>query len=241
MPKPQFQVKVTGVKEVHDMPGTWSDSDYHELLAQLEVDGLEQVSGSDLFEMALMALQDMQPDDAADAVLACKLGRDISSGARQNIVQDLLTEQRPWEEAADIRLHARIFAAAVLLQQALPKSFAKPDMIKLSLEVRACTPEASALLAQPPQPAFVTRMLADAMDSHSILERLFDEQLAAQHFSEAAGIIWLAQYQRDAGEAADTANLTVYSSEHWLESMRSISEFESSAYNDSKVRETEHG
>lgn len=241
MSKRQFLVRVTSIKEVHDMPGTWSDSDYRALLAQLEVEGLDQVSGNDLFEMTLMALQDMEPDDAADAVLACKLGRDLSRGARQNLVQDLLQEQRPWEEAADIRLHARIFAAAVLLQQAWPKKFTRPDMIRLVLEVHARTPEASKLLASPPQAAFVTRMLADAMDSHSILERLFDEQLASHRFDEAEGIIWLAEFDRDGCADADTANLTVYSSEHWLESMREISEFESGAYNDSKLREAEHG
>lgn len=223
------------------MPGTWSDSDYRDLLAQLEVEGLEEVSGSDLYEMTLMALQDMQPDDAADAVLACKLGRDLSSGARQNVVQDLLEEQRPWEEAADIRLHARIFAAAVLLQRALPKNFARPDMMKLELEVSACTPEAAELLKHPPRAAFVTRMLADAMDSHSILERLFDEQLVGKHFAEAESIIWLAEFNRDASADADTVQLSVYSSEHWLESMRAISEFESSAYNDAELREREDG
>jgi hypothetical protein len=240
MPKRPFLVKVASIREIHDMPGTWSDADYRQLLLQLEVEGLEEVVGNDLFEMTLMALQDMESDDAADAVLAVKLGQDISSGARQNLVQDLLQEQRPWEEASNIRLHARIFAAAVLLQKALPKIFARPDMMRLVLEVHACTPEAVKLLAEPPQAAFVTRMLADAMDSHSILERLFDEQLAAQHFDEAAGIIWLAEFDRDGCVDTNTANLTVYSSEHWLESMRTISEFESSAYNDAAVRETEH-
>ena len=236
--KPQFQVYVSSVREIQDMPGTWQDADYRALLGQLEVEDIEDVAGSDLLDMVLMALQDLETDDAADAVLAYKLGGDLSKGARRNIVDDLLEQQRPWEDTADIRLHARIFAAAVLLQKAWPKTFSRPDMIQLVLEVEARTAEAVKLLTQPPQAAFVTRMLADAMDDHSILERLFDEQLASHHFAEAEGIVWLAQVDEGATDRART--LTIYSSEHWLESMRSISEFESNAYNDASSRGSEH-
>lgn len=238
--KPQFQVNVSKVNKVYDMPDSWLDADYRALLAQLEVEGVEDVAGSDLLDMVLMALQDMEPDDAADAVLAYKLKGDISKGARRNIVDDLLEQQRPWEDSADIRLHARIFAAAVLLHKAWPKIYTRPDMIELVLEVEPRSAEAGKLLARPPQAAFVARMLADAMDDHSILERLFDEQLASDHFAEADSIVWQARFgERDGANGPVT--LTVYSSEHWLESMRSISEFESSAYNDHGPREAAHG
>ncbi len=71
-------------------PAPGPDDDYRQLLTRLEVDGIEDVSGSDLLEMTLMALQDMETDDAADAVLAHKLGSRVSTGARRNIVEDLL-------------------------------------------------------------------------------------------------------------------------------------------------------
>lgn len=241
MIKPKFHVCVTGVTEIHDMPGSWQDADYHRLLAQLEVEGVDDVQGGDLLDLVLMALQDMEPDDAVDSVLACKLGTDLSKGARQNLVQDFLEDQRTWELAPDIRLHCRIFAVAVLLQKAFPKMFTRPDMMQVVLRIEARNSEAAALLAKPPQAAFVARMLADAMDTHSILERLFDEQLAADRFDEADGIIWLAEFS-DSGEADGRhRNLTVYSSEHWLEEMREISEFESGAYNDGALREAGHG
>ena len=183
MAKPLFNVSVVDVWEIQDMPGTWSDDDYRNLLAQLEVESVDDVSGADLLDIMLMTLKDMEPDDAADAVLAYKLQQSITAGSRQNIVQDLLEHQRPWEEAADIALHARIFAAAVLLHKAFPASFSEPDMMKIILEVTALKPEARKVLSKPPQAAaFGARMLADAMDTHSILERLFDEQLASHSF-----------------------------------------------------------
>ena len=83
----------------------------------------------------------------------------------------------------------------------------------------------------------VTRLLADAMDAHSILERLFDRQLASRSFPEAEGIIWLAEFQASSSAGDSTRSLAVYSSVHWLDEMEKISEFESSAYED-ETRET---
>ena len=168
---------------------------------------------------------------AGEQVLAHKLQDSVTAGSQQNIVQDLLEGQRPWEENADIRLHARIFAAALLLYKALPKSFPKPDMMYLALQLQARTEAAKRLLAEPPEAAFVTRVLADGMDEHSILERLFDEQLVARQFPEAEGIIWLAEFSELSADGA-SATLTVYSSQHWLHDLEAVEEFESSAYND---------
>ncbi|MDB2414878.1 hypothetical protein N9W34_03815 [Rickettsiales bacterium] len=230
--KPLFNVSVLSLKKIYDLPGTWSEVDFRKLLEQLEVDGIEELSGSDLSDMAIMALQDMEPDDAADAVLAYQLQSCISAGARQNLVQDLLEDQRPWEEAADITVHSRIFAAASLLQKALPKTFTKPDIMKLVLNVTALTPEAKEVLLKAPEPAFITRMLADGMSESCILERLFDEQLFSHSFPEASGIIWQAEFSDITSEVPPSANLTIYSSKHWLKAMESVSDFQSKAYND---------
>ena len=241
MAKRLFKVFVVGVWEIHDMPGTWFDDDYRKLLAQREVEDVDDISGADLLDITLKALHDMELDDAADTVLAYKLPQGITAGSRHNIVQDLLDDQRPWEEAADIRLHARVFAAAVLLHKAFPASFSEPDMMQVTLEVTALSPEATEAFSRPPQAAFVARMLADAMDSHSILERLFDEQLASHSFPEAEDIIWLARFGESVTVDGATVELNLYSSIHWLSAMKTISGFESSAYDDCDAREVKHG
>ena len=79
--------------------------------------------------------------------------------------------------------------------------------------------------------AFVTRMLADAMDANSILERLFEDQLAGRNFPEAEAIIWKTDIS-DRSDDGSSATLTVYSSIHWLDAMEDIDEFESRAYPD---------
>lgn len=239
--KPLFNVSVISLKKMHDYPYTWDDAAYKALLEQLEVDDIEGLSSSDLLEMLLMSLQDIEPIDAADAVLAFTLKERVSAGVRQNIAHDLLEDQRPWEETSDVTLHAGIFAASVLLQKAVPSKFPKPDMMKLVLHVTAIEPESKSVLSKPAQPAFVARMLADGMNENSILERLFDEQLAAQHFPEAQGIIWHAEFGSLTSDVPPSAELTVYSSAHWLNAMESVSDFQSTAYNDTPHKESHHG
>lgn len=227
-----FDVSVTTLKKVFDLPGSWDDQDYLNLARRLELEEIDDLTGTDLLEMVLMAVQDLEPRDAADAVLTYKLPESTKPGVRQNIVQDLLQGERPWEQAADIWLHAPIFKATVLLHRAFPKHFSKPDILCLTMQVKALAEEAKELLSNPPEAAFVARMLADAMDESSILERLFDEQLMSNSFDTAKGIIWQADFsQQNPGEHT-SALLTVYSSDHWLNAMEGISEFQSNAYND---------
>ncbi|WP_321390020.1 hypothetical protein [Emcibacter sp.] len=233
--KPLFNVTVVSLEKIHDMPDTWTENDYLALLKQLDVDGIEGLSGPDLVEMTMMALQDLDPDDAADAVLEYKLRTSITAGARRNIVQDLREDHKPWEEASDIKLHARIFAAAVLLQKAVPAKFPKPGAMHLTLQVTALNPEAGKLISEAPQAAFVTRLLADAMSEDCILERLFDEQLASHSFPEAKGIIWQADFTEEDGTDPQSRTLSLYSSVHWLKAMDSISDFQSTAYNDTEA------
>lgn len=227
-----FQVKVIELKKVYDMPGSWVVDDYRNLLNQLEIEDIGEISNEDLLDFLLMGLQDLELEESADLVLKYKLPDKITPGSRRNIIEDFLEGQRPWEEAADIGLHAGIFAAGVLLNKAFPGTYGRPDMMKLTLSMKALTPEARKLLQSPPEAAFVTRLLADGMDEQSILERLFDDQLTSHSFPEADSIIWATQYEEQSSADEGTALLTVYSSEHWLEDMKSISEFDSSAYND---------
>lgn len=229
--KNQFHVNVLELKKIYDLPSSWCDDDYRQLMVKLEVEDIDEMSSGDLLEFLFMALQDIDVEEAADLVLSHKLQQSITAGARQNIVQDFINGERPWEEVADITLHSRIFAAAVLLNKAIPKAVSRPDMMQLKLQLQAKNIESKELLNEPPQAAFVTRLLADGMDENSILERLFDEQLAAYDFPEAEGIIWQAEFSEFTSDGG-SAILTIYSSAHWLDSIEGVAAFESTAYED---------
>ncbi len=226
-----FDVSVLGLKKIYDMPGTWNDTDYRNLLSGFEVDDVDELSGGDLLEILMMVLQDLGPEDAGETILEYKLSNHVTKGVRQNIVQDLLEGQRAWEETADIYLHADIFAACVLLKQAFPKVFPRPDLLQLRLQLIATGSSGRTIISLEPEAAFVARVLADGMSENSILERLFDEQLAGNSFPEAEGMVWQSGFSECSADGK-SALLTVYSSEHWLESMEDIGDFPSNAYND---------
>ena len=60
-------------KKVDNILGTWEDKDYYSLRSMSEVVGRKGVAGEELLEMTIMALQDMEPGEAADIVLEYKL------------------------------------------------------------------------------------------------------------------------------------------------------------------------
>jgi len=226
-----FDVSVKGLKKSLELPDSWNESDYRKLLTLLEIDGVDDLAGNDLLDVLLMALQDLEPAQAGERVLAYRLQQRVSRGVRDNIVQDLLEGQRLWDEHPNLYLHADIFAACVVLHAAFPAEFPQPDLMRLELHLWAAGSAGKALLAAPPEAAFVTRLLADGMSEKSILERLFDEQLAGRDFPEAEGIVWRAWYSEHSADGSE-ALLTVYSSRHWLQAMAEVDNFPSSAWND---------
>lgn len=75
----EFQVRMLDWKEIHELPGVWTPERLLALLAGLEVDG---VAEDDALEMTLLALQDLEPDEAADRVLEAVFG-DLATRSRE--------------------------------------------------------------------------------------------------------------------------------------------------------------
>ena len=119
----KFDVCVKELKKVDNIVGMWEDKDYFSLTSMSEVDGRKGVAGEELLEMTIMALQDMEPEEAADIVLEYKLKDPVSEGIRKNIIKDLLDNDSPRKECADIRFHKNLFETSVLLHKAFPSQF----------------------------------------------------------------------------------------------------------------------
>jgi hypothetical protein len=69
--EPEFHARVLNWKEIHDLPDGWPPEKLLSLLETLEVDG---VSENDALEMTLLALQDLEIDEAAEHVLQTVFG-----------------------------------------------------------------------------------------------------------------------------------------------------------------------
>ena len=211
-----FQVKQLDWEQIHELPDGWPVAKLIELLARLEVDG---VAESDAMEMVLLALQDLEPDEAADRVLETVFGESMRPGVRQGLVHDLRGE-RPWVNSAEISRQAGIFNAVVLLQRAFPRDYGKPDAASIQIRVETASATGGAWLdAEHPDPALLLRILAAGMDDSAVLRRLFQEALAGSSFAEAGAILWHVS-RRPA--AAPAREFQLISSDEWLAPLREI-------------------
>ncbi len=229
---PQFDVLITQLKSVHDIPNALTVETYRQFLEAAEFDDIDDIEPVDMLDMAIMALQDLEPEESAEIVLATILGDRLSKGVRQNLIHDM-KEEALWEQYAEINCHADLFLAGVVLNQAFPKVFTYPDIGRLSLTITAINETAETLLQQTPSPAFLARLLANGMGERGLIIRLYEEQVTGTHFSAASSIIW----RSEAGEPIMTdgeltRQLVIYSSWEWLRPLKEIHEFQATAHND---------
>jgi hypothetical protein len=226
----QFQARLMDWKQIHELPDGWSPNRMLSLLASLDVDG---VSEGDAPEMTLLALQDLDWDEAAERVLEAVFGETMRPGIRRNLAHDL-TEERPWEDFANISQQVGIFNAVVLLQQAFPHEFDKPDAVSVTVRVDTESERGRVWLDAPnPDPALLLRILAAGMDDHAVLNRLFEDALAGPAFAEAGAIVW--HLSRCAG-AAPEREFVLVSSHQWFDPLRKLESWTATAWADPPAR-----
>jgi hypothetical protein len=217
---PDFTIEVLEFSEVHTLPGTWDSQSYRSILEELDYDEIADIAESDLPEMAAMAAQDAGQRKAADRVLSFVFGDAMSAGVRQNLIDDL-TDERPWEQFADLELQAGIFEAVEFLQRAFPTDFGIPDAARVRVRLTAKGKHPIEWLRDGPEPSLLLRLLADAMDEEATLRRLYADQLESKSFPEAAAILWrVSKTEDDLDREPACCVLEVHSSLQWLGPLR---------------------
>lgn len=189
--KPKFELKIDTVETVNELPESWSPTGYLKLLKQLEFEGADEVPTEQLREYAIMALQDLDPPEAAAALVKFTIGDRLSDGRKQNLATEMPTD-RCWEEYPDLSCHEAIFNAQILLNQAYPET-PIPEIKKVGATLSSLNQAAEQFLIDHPTgipETFVVRCLAAAAAEDSILNRLFEDQIAGSDFPEAEHIAW---------------------------------------------------
>lgn len=226
MPHP-FEVTVLYVEEVHTLPSTWTNDDLRTLLEMAEMDDLGQVDDADLLDMVLMTLQDLGNQKAGELVLEAVFGDAMRPGVRQNMVDDLQQDE-PWEDYAVVHQQRGLFVAIELLEKAFPNRYRTPEALRVSLRLRASSgPNFEEL--KPADPAWLVRALACGMSDTDVLFRLYEEEIAAGPFEDAAGIIW---HREELEPAADdpphSKRLAIIAPHMWLDPLRKGQVFQAS-------------
>jgi hypothetical protein len=229
----EFQAQLLSWKEVHALPDGWPVSQVHFLLALLDVDG---VSDEEALDMVILALQDRDHDEAAELVLETVFRESMRPGLRRNLSHEL-TDERPWEDFADITQQSGIFNTVVLLQQAFPKEYDVPDAVSVVVRLDTASEKGRAWLGAPePDPALLVRILAGDMDDRALLRRLFAESLRGSRFEEARFILW--HVSRTAGIDA-AFDFTLVSSHQWFDPLKNLDTWTATAWPDAHAAQTE--
>jgi hypothetical protein len=220
----EFQARLLDWKQIHELPDGWPAGKLLSLLTYMDVDGVSEI---DAMEMTLLALQDREPDEAADLVLEVVFGETMRPGVRRNLSHDL-TEERPWEDFADITQQAGIFNAVVLLQRAFPREFDKPDAVSVAIGLDTASEKGKSWLDAPsPDPALLLRILAAGMEDRTVLHRLFQDALKGSSFPEAGAILWRV-IRRTA--IAPAREFTLISSHQWFDPLKNLDRWTGTAW-----------
>lgn len=226
--RPRVQVRVAGFTTLRELPGARTTADHLALLDAVDFGDPGTTDAAELADLCRMALQDLEPHEAAVHVLTRDLGDRLRRGQIENMSHEM-QDEKLWEEHPDLSLHERLFTTAALLYQVHPGAFPQPDAVRVRLELRAENEAARSLLAGSPPESWLVRVLADGMDDRSVLRRLFEDQLAGRSFPEADKIVWIVEQTRAEG---DVVELALTSSAYWLGPLRETRSFTSDALPD---------
>ena len=218
-----YNVKVLFFEEIHELPDSWNNEDFKEILEHADFEDWDEIDPRELKDYTIMALQELEIDEAAELVLNYKLSDKLSKGQIQNLAHEMMDEKL-WEEYTDINLHKELYDCSVLLKWTFPNKFPETDAIKCVIEVVSNSLEPLAKTSK----IFITRLLAKGMNDHAVINRLFADQVNGAPFPEADGIIW----QFDAIRSLDKTLITVYSSSYWLHSIAEVDHYTSEAISD---------
>ncbi|WP_193171811.1 hypothetical protein [Nisaea nitritireducens] len=223
-----YKVQVLHFSNILEIEGARTTRDFEALLDAMEYGSQSGMSDDEKREMCILSLQDLEPEEAAYQVLKHDMADLLRDGQMRNAAGEM-QDEKLWEEYSNSTLHERFFNAGSLLYAALPKSFPKPDAVRLELQVTAVGAGAKHLLKNVNNETFLVRLLADGMDDHAILHRLYGDQLSGKSFPNAAEVVWTVRAE-PVGE--DAVKLEIISSGYWLDALERTKSYESTAYAD---------
>lgn len=226
--KTAFRVSILDFSNIVEIEGARSDADFSALLDIMEYGDQAGMSESERREMCVASLQGLTPDEAAYLVLRHDFGDALRDGQARNLALEM-RDEKLWEESSDSSLHEKFFTSGSLLFEAFPQDFPKPDAVQLELEVQAENGAARELLTPALNESFLVRLLADGMDSHAILQRLYGDELSGTSFPDADEVVWIVQ---TVPVDEKTMKVEVISSGYWLDALEDVQAYESTAYAD---------
>ncbi len=226
-PSPKFTVERLSFASLNELPDSWQNQDYKELLTKMNYDNPDEINTAELGEMCQMSLTDLEPREAAETVLSYLFPDELTEGQIENLSHQMLTEKL-WEENPQLPLHKGFYQATQLLHTAFNGTFPRTQAVQFQVKCTAENPADLALFNEAPAAPLV-RLLAQGMPDNVLINRLFSDQLAGPVFEEAKSILWELKTV-----AKDDKSLTfdVISSTNWLEDFKYADVYEATTHAD---------
>ena len=184
--KVNAEVTIEKVSSLSEIPGYWTPEDYVKLLDEMGYDGASDATDpAELREMLDMAINEMEPREAAEILLTYRLGEELSHGQIENISHEM-QEDKVSEEYPNIALHYALFSINQLLHKAYNGKFPKVEASRIELELQwkgEGKPEVNK--------RNVLKAICGGLRDINLVKRLYGDQLLGLvEFQEADSIIW---------------------------------------------------
>ena len=232
LPQANFTVERLSFVTLTELPNSWQNSDYLELLKLMNYENPESIAEAELKDMCLMSFTDREPREAAEIVLTYLFPEQLNAGQIENLAHQMLTEKL-WEENPELPLHRGFYQATQLLHEAYNGTFPRAQAVQFQVKCTAEEPGDLAVFADAPA-APLLRLLAPGLPDSALLNRLFSEQLAGPTFAEAASILW------QVTPAPAVGNSVVYEvvgSAYWLEEFKYADSYPAATHADAEPGE----
>lgn len=223
----KFTVQIDTFNKINKIQNAWSNEDFKALMTIMDFDDdVDAMEAAELREMCMMSLNDLEPADAAKAVLT-HLFPELSKGKIDQISHDMM-DDRSWEEYPDCLFHERFFSAYALLREAFNGTFAKPTGVELTFTVTAAHDEDMAIFDESLHSSIV-RLLASGQGDDALINRLYEDQIQGTQFPEAPGLVWQLKQIADGGLMRQ---FSLVSSYFWMENFEQVDTFKAVSHAD---------
>ncbi len=220
MHKRDVRFTILSSTKIQRLDDFWTDDHMQAILANLDMDGLDDMTANERFEMATMALADLPPHEASELLLHVVLGERLREGQMDEIAHEMLVE-RLWEDHPDIALHEAFFNVGQLLCDCQPGRFPKPNGLRIQIRLDSDSADPAAL-GSIVNEATLVRAMGRKLDGNTRLVRMFDDQIKSGPFPEAEHIFWRLDTVTDTG---NELTIAVTGSEYWLGPVQDLAPF----------------
>ncbi len=197
----KIHIEISDIKTVNQLEDYWKLEDYKNLLEAFGIQGMDGIKPKEILEYLNMAINDLEPAEAAEIVLQYKLGEVLNEGQIQNIGHEM-TIDKVSEEYPDPELHYDLFNINQLLYRAYNGKFPNTEATVVLFKI-------SSSEEFEVNKEVLLKALVPGLQENNLVSRLFEDQINGEvEFADAAKVIW--DFKQENG------TIQLVTSDYWI-------------------------